>query len=141
MTSIAHIIPVYQRLASDAVLARCSQGETQSANESLHSVIWSKCPKEVFVSKKKIFVAVVGAVSQFNQGCYKTEMSRTPKGTPLSDTKVKISKLRVRCYIRQNVKRSLILEKYRRHSSKLTKLHMEEALKEKEGKTYGAGDF
>ncbi|GFT21823.1 hypothetical protein TNCV_3179341 [Trichonephila clavipes] len=40
------IMPVYQRLASDTILERCVAGKTQNSNESLHSCIWRKCPKE-----------------------------------------------------------------------------------------------
>ncbi|GFY18878.1 uncharacterized protein TNCV_3875661 [Trichonephila clavipes] len=48
---VEKIMPVYQRLASDTILERCVAGKTQNSNESLHSCIWRKCPKEVFVSK------------------------------------------------------------------------------------------
>ena len=66
---VKKIMPVYQRLASNELLARCTAGKTQNANECLHSVIWSKCPKEVFVSKKKLEIAVTLAISEFNMGC------------------------------------------------------------------------
>ncbi|GFX41651.1 hypothetical protein TNCV_3110471 [Trichonephila clavipes] len=44
------------------------KGKSQNANESLHSVIWSHCPKESFQSKKRLEIAVVTAVSEFNFG-------------------------------------------------------------------------
>lgn len=50
---VAKIMPVYCRLASDELLSKCTAGKTQNVNESVHSVIWWKCPKEIFVSKKK----------------------------------------------------------------------------------------
>ncbi|GFW84512.1 uncharacterized protein TNCV_456931 [Trichonephila clavipes] len=43
-------------------------GKSQNANESLHSVIWSHCPKESFQSKKRLEIYVVTAVSEFNFG-------------------------------------------------------------------------
>ncbi|GFU42694.1 uncharacterized protein TNCV_3138971 [Trichonephila clavipes] len=61
---VAKIMPVYQRLASNEILLRCVSGKTQNANESLHSCIWRKCPKDVFVSKKRIDLAVTAAVSE-----------------------------------------------------------------------------
>ncbi|GFX79278.1 uncharacterized protein TNCV_695901 [Trichonephila clavipes] len=45
------ILPIYQRLASNELLERCIRCGTQNANESLHSMIWAKCPKEIFVNK------------------------------------------------------------------------------------------
>jgi hypothetical protein len=50
------ILPIYPRLAEDATSARCAQGKTQNANESLYNVIWYRCPKENFASKKKIYL-------------------------------------------------------------------------------------
>ncbi|GFX84805.1 uncharacterized protein TNCV_125731 [Trichonephila clavipes] len=42
------ILPVYQTIANDELLERCSAGKTQNANESIHSVSWKNCPKENF---------------------------------------------------------------------------------------------
>ncbi|GFV61275.1 uncharacterized protein TNCV_2282671 [Trichonephila clavipes] len=66
---VAKIPPVYQRLASNEILSRCTSGKSQNANESLHSVIWSHCPKESFQSKKRLEISVVTAVSEFNFVC------------------------------------------------------------------------
>ncbi|GFU66943.1 uncharacterized protein TNCV_4295951 [Trichonephila clavipes] len=63
---VAKILPVYQRLASNEILSRCTSGKSQNENESLHSVIWSHCPKESFQSKKRLEISVVTAVSEFN---------------------------------------------------------------------------
>ncbi|GBN21267.1 hypothetical protein AVEN_43982-1 [Araneus ventricosus] len=46
---VEKIMPVYQRRASTEILNRCTSAKTQNQNESLHGVIWNKCPKEVFV--------------------------------------------------------------------------------------------
>ncbi|GFX09511.1 uncharacterized protein TNCV_4698971 [Trichonephila clavipes] len=71
---VAKIMPVYQRLASKEILLRCVSGKTQNANESLHSCIWRKCawPKDVFVSKRRIDLAVTTAVSEVNIGYIET---------------------------------------------------------------------
>ncbi|GFU37700.1 uncharacterized protein TNCV_1465811 [Trichonephila clavipes] len=39
-------------------------GKTQNSNESLHSCIWRKCPKEVFVSKRRLEIAVTDAIKE-----------------------------------------------------------------------------
>ncbi|GFW97218.1 uncharacterized protein TNCV_4784321 [Trichonephila clavipes] len=69
---VAKIMPVYQCLASNEILLRCVSGKIQNANESLHSCIWRKCPKDVFVSKKRIDLAVTAAVSEVNIGYVET---------------------------------------------------------------------
>ena len=62
------LLPVYQRMADPNLLKRLAKGKTQNANECLHSVIWSKCPKTVFVGKQRLDGAVASAVSVFNAG-------------------------------------------------------------------------
>lgn len=37
--------PVFARLSNEDLLARCSDGMSQNASESLHSVIWTKASK------------------------------------------------------------------------------------------------
>ncbi|GFX92343.1 uncharacterized protein TNCV_1112701 [Trichonephila clavipes] len=68
---VERIMLVYQRLASDTVLERCVAGKTQNSNESLHSCIWRKCPKEVFVSKRRLEIAVTDAIENHNLGYVK----------------------------------------------------------------------
>ncbi|GFU90967.1 uncharacterized protein TNCV_4922981 [Trichonephila clavipes] len=48
---LPHILSIYQRLASNELLERCINCGTQNANESLHNMIWLKCPKEIFVKR------------------------------------------------------------------------------------------
>ena len=66
------IQPIYDRLSAPELLTRCTQGLTQNQNESLHALIWRKCPKEVFVSRRRIHMAVVNAVSEHNLGITET---------------------------------------------------------------------
>lgn len=87
-------MPVYQRLASTELLERCTKGKTQNANESIHSVIWKKCPKATFVSKKKID-AVISAVSEFNMGCETTQnWKENVHGNNMSFQSIRISENR-----------------------------------------------
>ncbi|GFW31095.1 uncharacterized protein TNCV_2576771 [Trichonephila clavipes] len=62
------ILPIYQRLASNELLERCIRCGTQNANESLHSMIWAKCPKGFFVNKRRVKRAVTEAVCEYNKG-------------------------------------------------------------------------
>ena len=63
-----HVKDVYTRLSHVDLLERCAMGRTQNANESLHSVVWSKCPKTSFVGLERVLSATCSAVSQFNAG-------------------------------------------------------------------------
>ncbi|GFV58500.1 uncharacterized protein TNCV_1095491 [Trichonephila clavipes] len=58
--------------ASDTILERCVAGKTQHYNEILHSCIWRKCPEEVFVSKRRLEIAVTDAIEKHNLGYVKS---------------------------------------------------------------------
>ncbi|GFS64115.1 uncharacterized protein TNCV_3944891 [Trichonephila clavipes] len=66
------IMPVYERLALDTILERCVAGKTQNSNESLHSCIWRKCSKEVFISKRRLEIAVTDVIERQNLGYVKS---------------------------------------------------------------------
>ena len=62
------MVPVYRHMSVPNLLKRLAKGKTQNSNESLHSVIWSRCSKTVFVSHRKLQGAVARAVACFNAG-------------------------------------------------------------------------
>ena len=62
------MIPVYTRMSDPNLLKRLAKGKTQNPNECLHSVVWSRCPKTVFVGKNRLDGAVARGVSVFNSG-------------------------------------------------------------------------
>ncbi|KAJ4440371.1 hypothetical protein ANN_08512 [Periplaneta americana] len=66
LKSLFPLIPVFQRLGADDLLQRCLEARTKNANESLLSCIWNKYPKEKFLTKRKISIAVCEAVSEYN---------------------------------------------------------------------------
>ena len=60
--------PVLLDLSSDDLLQKCLHGQTQNVNECLNSLIWKKCPKDVFVGRKVLELGVCSAVIQFIEG-------------------------------------------------------------------------
>lgn len=62
---------VYNRLTEDSLLRRCLQGKTQNPNESIHSRIWTLCPKIKSLGKVTLDFAVAQSVLNYNIG-YKT---------------------------------------------------------------------
>ncbi|KAI8759589.1 hypothetical protein BgiBS90_031619 [Biomphalaria glabrata] len=63
-----HIKPVYERLTEDDLLGRCTEGQTQNANESAHALIWSRCSKHLFIGKQRVEVSVSVGIGEFNMG-------------------------------------------------------------------------
>lgn len=139
---VEKILPLYKRLSSDKLLQRCVTGKTQNANEALHGVIWSKCPKTKFSSRKRLEIGVSEAICQYNTGCNKS-VSDIQKlgGTSPGSITSKIAKSfdRKRLHIakfRKDTKYSEYKKKVRQ-----AQLQEEERKKEMEGLTYGAGEF
>ncbi|GFV43873.1 uncharacterized protein TNCV_484971 [Trichonephila clavipes] len=136
------ILPIYQRLASNELLERCIRCGTQNANESLHSRIWAKCPKEIFVNKRRVKRAVTEAVCKYNKGTVRTivetqkalgvatGVSTKQLATILDCRKQKFRKRR------QNASNKLALKLIKKA------IHKKELLaRRREGMTYGAGQF
>ena len=67
------IRPIFTNLADDTLLSKCLHGQTQNANESINQIIWTKCPKNVFVEKQTLEIGVYSAVIQFNDGAIGVE--------------------------------------------------------------------
>ena len=63
------MLPVYRRMSDPNLLKRLAKGKTQNPNECLHSVLWSRCPKTIFVGRHRIQGAAASAVAAFNGGC------------------------------------------------------------------------
>ncbi|PNF24643.1 hypothetical protein B7P43_G00738 [Cryptotermes secundus] len=45
-------IALYTKLANEECLKKCIRGKTQNDSKALHSLIWNKCPKDTFISKR-----------------------------------------------------------------------------------------
>ena len=62
------LLPIFEDLSNNVLLSRFLLGKTQNANETLNSIVWSKCPKNIFVSKDLIEIGLNSAILQFNEG-------------------------------------------------------------------------
>ena len=62
------IKPVFDRLSDNTLLSACLDGYTLNACESAKSVIWSRLPKEIFVSKSTFCAGTAVSVVAFNDG-------------------------------------------------------------------------
>ena len=59
---------VFEELGSATLLAKCVHGGTQNPNEAFHHVIWSRCPKSIFVGRRRLEIAVSASTIVFNSG-------------------------------------------------------------------------
>ena len=103
-----HVKEVYTRLAHVDLLKRCTLGKTQNANESLHFVVWSKCPKTTFVGIERVVSATCSAVSQFNAGIKVTmknlcDVMQVPSGAHLLASAEKADRRRLQQAKRQTL--------------------------------------
>ena len=66
---VYHIMrPVFDALADDELSLKCFHGETQSPNEAFNNIVWTRCPKTIYVSRSVIEVGVNSAVLHNNEG-------------------------------------------------------------------------
>ncbi|GBM17015.1 hypothetical protein AVEN_133289-1 [Araneus ventricosus] len=130
------ILPVYQRLTNNELLARCVSGKTQNVNESIHSVIWINYPKETFVPKERLELAVISAICEFNFGCLN---NLNAEQNELKSESVLIAQRRDKRRIAQNESRYTEKWKRKRISKELFKSNNNTKIIEKESETYGSG--
>lgn len=135
---VSKILPVYQRLASDEILKKCTAGKTQNNNESFHNSIWRFCPKDTFLSKKRVEFAVLSGIGQFNMGCVK---NLSLKEIDINSPSISIAKKRDQRRLYQSTyrntaeyKKAIIEKKYKKSVKENKKI-------KKEGQTYAAGAF
>lgn len=60
--------PTFQALSHPDLLRKCMHGKTQNVNESVNNVIWSRVPKQNFVTLKTLQFGAYDAITTFNDG-------------------------------------------------------------------------
>ena len=141
-TVVKYTMPLYLRLSSDELLKRCSLGKTQNANEALHGLIWSKCPKTTFTAKRRVDAAVGEGICTYNEGYLLTMMQLLAKrGTSPGRNTASLAEKKDSERLR--LRKERLTEKYKKYRKvlKTSKLGEEEIKKAREGTTYGAGEF
>ena len=62
------IRPIFQDLSVDDLLRKCLHGQTQNSNEAFHSILWTRCPKNIFVSRRTFETCINSAIIDYNDG-------------------------------------------------------------------------
>ena len=78
-------------------------GQTQNSNESLHAVVWSRCPKTIFIGKDKLEAAVCCALAVFNKGARQTTDMMREMGIEVSEMALEYSSRRDSRRIRNTI--------------------------------------
>lgn len=141
---VAKLMPIYQRLGSSNLLSRCVDGKTQNANEALHGVLWSKCPKTTFVFKSTVLLRVSEGICTYNCGYLKT-ISEIQQACGLANSPgTQTSKIAKRFdNVRLSIAKKRKNEKYQEYKrkKKMAIQREEETMLEREGTTYATGEF
>ncbi|GFR98246.1 hypothetical protein ElyMa_002765300 [Elysia marginata] len=138
----AHLEPIYTRLANINLLKRCERKATQNANESLHSVIWARCPKDRFSSRPKVEHAVITAICNFNFGPTEQHAVTSILGVIPQASSIALSEKRLARRIRNNERKMNAANQHRRKKRAEAKRKLLEELERAEGgPSYKAGAF
>lgn len=137
---IEKMMPTFQRLASDNLLKRCTKGKTQNANESIHQMIWAKCPKTIKASKQRVDMAASDAVMEFNRGLA-ASVSQMQKDVKLRQGVVtlKLARRKDKIRFRKSDNSKKVAYQLYRRKVLLAKMCLEEKYKKTEGIAYAAG--
>lgn len=92
--TVMYMEPVYEHLSSRDLLERCVRAGTQNSNESLHSTVWSRCPKTIFASRHRIETAALIAIGEFNMGSTAFQRTKAKSMGAQSNSSAKISERR-----------------------------------------------
>ena len=133
--------PTFLRLCDNALLTRVLDGYTQNPNESLHAVIWKKCPKHIFRGPRTVKIAVATGVMQFNAGYHSLLSTMEECGLPVMENSKKFAITKDTRRVQDADRKQTQQWKSQRQRLRAQKKHLEEELIESEGVTYEAGAF
>ena len=137
-----YIEHVYERLSDEELLSKCVEGLSQNVNESIHSLIWSRCPKHIFVGRKRLEVSVSVGVGEFNKGAQASQNFLEALGLTVGCLTKKFGEKRDQERKRQAEKAIETIAKKRREVRRLAQSREEERFVELEGGAqYKAGGF
>lgn len=136
------MLPIYQRLSDDTLLERCARCLTQNANESLHSRIWNKCPKDTFPGKQYVEAAAAAAICEYNYGYEETTTKILEKsGLSVGQNTKTIDNKQDVCRLKRYDRQKTNVQKKIRSTKRLNQSKTEAEKRKQEGESYSAGGF
>ena len=138
---LSKLKPTFDDLSSADLLSRCLDGYTQNANESLHGMIWSRCPKAKSFGMQQVQFAVSSAVCEFNLGAkFHTSLLESMDVSPGTYTTLYCEELDKQRVYHAERKSGDKLKKRRNQLREQLK-GIEDTDTQKEGVTYKSGEF
>ena len=128
-------------LYDNNLFKKCLHGQTQNNNESLNSVIWKRCPKDVFVGRSTLEMGVASAVISFNDGQsgilkVMENLSMNP-----SENCIRYCNERDNTRIKEMEKKSTPEVIHRKEQLRAQRKRFADIAEQNEGVIYGAGLF
>ena len=133
---------IFRDLSDNTLLTKCLHNFTQNQNESLNNVIWTKCPKNVFVGRDVLELSTSSAVINYNDG---------NQGLPkvLDNLGLKIGQITIHGWIKLDKSRIRAMSEKHSKTGKLRRKKLRSSAKgwidlekEKEGgESYSSGHF
>ena len=117
------------------------KGNIQNPNESLHALVWSRCPKEQSVGPQTVECAVQLAVIRFNEGAVALKGVLENMGIQSGKFMSKALHLKDRERLYHASKKHSETGKQRRKQVKRLRKGYEYNKRKAEGDTYVAGGF
>ena len=137
-----HLMPIYKRLSEDQLLSRCVSGKTQNANECLHSLIWARCAKDHFASRKRVQFVIATAAREFNCGAAASQDTANFFGFETGHHMKRLGAARMQRRVQNSIKYVKDRRNKRRDKVRAAKLkRLEELLVLEGGPAYAAGQF
>ena len=136
------LLPTFTALSDIRLLNACSGCKDQNANESLHSVIWSRVPKIQSHSPAEVSLGINMAVMLFNDG-YRESMEALYQSANLSIAPLsfRVWDILDKTRVEKSMKRTQNPYKEQRRNKRQSKLKQLDAFKRKEGPTYQSNAF
>ena len=135
------IVKIFDRLRDDELLRKCLHGKTQNVNESFNGIVWTRCPKRVYVNRKTLEIGVYSAILEFNEGKSGIERVMELVGLEIGSQQATQNLNAQKRHLRITSRKSAEPAKKRRKTLRAERKNWSDKNKEKEGNVYEAGGF
>ena len=131
---------IYTTMSDEKLLRKCLLQTTQNANEAIHSVIWARCPKHLFATKKRVEIATAVGIGEFNFGSQSTKDYMCALHLPVGEQTVKFGQKRDSTRVYKADLACTTQAKRYRACKAVAKEQAEERLRDIFGEFYAAGE-
>ena len=136
------ILKDFEELSNEELLKKCTHGKTQNANEGLNNIIWTRCPKNIFVQKSTFEMGVHSAVLYFNEGTSGVKRVMDHLNLEIGEKTVLFSNRKDKARLSNMARKDTLEAKNRRKTLKAIRKGWQDKEKELEcKKSYMAGNF